>query len=302
MQRVSSAGLNETLMRSTLDAQSRLAEQQISSSSGLKAQTYVELGVGSSSRLMGMESTTTQLQARADNTQTALDRTESMYSAVGAMIDIVTDLRTTLSALSSDQASTSMDYPGYGQDAVDDLAAQMNLQMDGRYLFAGSLTTEAPVDTSLLATPDTPSSADTAYYLGDDVVQSVQVSDQTSVAYGVTADASGFEAALRTANILANIDSDDPDSDAVTEAYDLATEALEGLSALQGRLSTSAQRLESYQEVQSNAQSLLSDRISDAKDVDVGEVTVNISQYQNILEASYSALGKVSKLSLTEYL
>lgn len=299
MERVSSWGLSQALLRSTMATQARLAEKQSASASGLKGESYADLSADSA-KLISMETAVARLQARSDNTQTALDRVEAMHTAVGSMVDLAGDLRTTLSQMLADTDDT-VDYNAVGQGLLSDLADLMNLQMDGRYLFGGSRTTTAPVDTSVLAVPATPSTADDGYYLGDDVTQSVGVSDQSAIDYGVTAGESGFEKILRAANILANADTSDLDQDAITEAYDLATEALDELLAAQGRLSVNASRLETFGERQDTALSLLGDRISDVKSVDVAAVTVEISQLQSILEASYSALSKVSSLSLTDF-
>lgn len=299
MERVSSWGLSQALLRSSMAAQARLAEKQSASASGLKGESYADLSA-ESGKLISMETTLTRLQTRSDNTQTALDRVEAMHSAVGSMVDLAGDLRTTLSQLLS-QTDDTVDYNAVGQGLLSDLADLMNLQMDGRYLFGGGRTTSAPVDTSALAVPTTPSSTDDAYYLGDDSTQSVEVSDQSAIDYGVTANESGFEKILRAANILANVDTGDLNKDAVSEAYDLATEALDELLATQGRLSVNAGRLEAFGERQDTTISLLSDRISDVKAVDVAAITVEISQLQTVLEASYSALSKISALSLADY-
>lgn len=298
MERVSSAGLGQALLRSAMTVQARLAEKQTAQSSGLTEETYAALG-SSAGKLISMESQLADLQGRSDTTQTALDRAEAMSDAVGSMIELMSELRSTLSSMST-QTSDSVDYNQVGETLLEDLANLMNLQVDGRYLFGGGQTTTAPVDVSLLSVPTTPSTADSAYYLGDDSVQSVKVTDSASVDYGVTANESGFEKALRAANMLANIDASD--EDAIAEAYDLATEAMDELLATQGRLGVNASRLESWQERQDTAASLMSERISDIKAVDTAQVAVEISQYETTLEASYAVLGKLNSLRLLDYL
>ncbi|MCA1908498.1 MAG: flagellin [Magnetospirillum sp.] len=298
MERVSTAGLGQALLRSAMTVQARLAEKQTAQSSGLTEETYAALG-SSAGKLISMESQLADLQGRSDTTQTALDRAEAMSDAVGSMIELMSELRSTLSSMST-QTSDSVDYNQVGETLLEDLANLMNLQVDGRYLFGGGQTTTAPVDVSLLTAPTTPSTPDSAYYLGDDSVQSVKVTDSASVDYGVTANESGFEKALRAANMLANIDASD--EDAIAEAYDLATEAMDELLATQGRLGVNASRLESWLERQDTAASLISERISDIKAVDTAQVAVEISQYETTLEASYAVLGKLNSLRLLDYL
>lgn len=299
MNRVSTAGLGQALMRSAMSVQAKLAEKETAQASGLKAETYTALGA-SSGKLISLESQMAQLEGRAETTQTALDRVEAMSSAVGSMVDLLTEMRTTLTEMSG-ETSDSVDYNQVGETLLSDLAALMNLQSDGRYLFGGGNTTSEPVDVSLLtAITAVPSTEDTAYYLGDDSVQSVKVSEQSTIDYGVNANESGFEKALRAANILANTDS--TDEDAIDEAYELATEAMDELLAAQGRLGVNADRLESALEQQDTTLALVEERVSDLKAVDTAQMAVEISQYETILEASYSVLGKLNGLKLTDYL
>lgn len=158
------------------------------------------------------------------------------------------------------------------------------------------------MDISALSPASVPSSVDTAYYTGDSQIASVRVSGQQTISYGVTADGTGFEKALRAANLLATMTTSPLDTSALDEAYDLATKAMDALIAVQSGLSTISERLESAKTRQTDALSLLDSMSSNLKEVDVAVVTVTLSSYQTQLEASYSALSKVSDLSLTKYL
>lgn len=299
--RVSTFGLSQTMMASSLAVQSKHAEALTQQSSGLVTSTYGGLGTSASS-LISAETTMTQLTTWQDNTKIADDRVQSMYSAIDTMIDQLTTLRSTITAAKS----TSYDNTtlnSTGTSLLEDLSDQMNTRMDGRYLFAGSNTDTAPVDTTqLTAVTSVPSSADTSYYTGDSEVSSVRISANQTIAYGVTANGSGFEQALRAANIIANMTTSPVDSDALDEAYDLATKAIDALTATQSALSTSSSRLESAESRQTSAIGLLETTISDTKNVDTAEIAVKVSSYETQLEASYSALAKVSSFSLVKYL
>lgn len=300
VERVSTYGLGQSIMQSSMALQSRYAAATSHQASGLVADSYGDLGA-KALRLISFETSSTRLQTWSDTTQIADDRVQAMYSAVGDMTDQLTSLRSTLSAaLSSD--GTDLDLNASGQSMLSDLANLMNLRQGGRYLFAGSRTDTAPVDVSSLTTPTSPSTADTAYYQGDGKIASVRTSERQTIDYGVTADGTAFEKALRAANILATMTTAPVDTTAVSEAYDLATEALDGLLAVQGGLSINSNRLETAQSTQDGALSLLETMTSNIKAVDAAELMVKLSQYETQLQASYSALGKIGSLSLTNYL
>lgn len=297
VERVSTFGLGQALLRSSMAVQSSYANASTQKASGLVSDTYGGLGAKASS-LISTEAASAELTTWSTNTQTADDRVQSMYSALGDMIDQLTSFRSTLSAAKSSDGST--DLSSTGSALLSDLADLMNLRQDGRYLFAGANTQTAPVDTTKLAAATVPSTADTGYYTGTSDLASVRVSSQQSITYGVTANGSAFEKALRAANIAASVSP--MDDTAINEAYDLATQAMDGLIATQSALSNASKRLEAAKTRQTESLSLLDSMASGIKSVDVAEVSVKLSQYDTQLQASYSALGKVSELSLVKYL
>lgn len=297
--RVSTFGLGETMLRSSLAVQSKYATASTQQASGLISTTYGGLGSQSSS-LMSTETATAQLTTWAANTSIANDRVQSMVSAVGDMIDALSSFRSTLSAAKSSTSNDTLDDTG--SDLLEDLTDLMNLKMDGRYLFAGSNTDTAPVNSSALTAPSSPSTADTSYYTGDSEQSSVRISSQQSISYGISGDNTGFEKALRSANIIANITTSPLDTDSVNEAYDLATEALDALIAIQSTLGNTQARLDSAKGRQETALEQMDTIASNLKEVDTAAVAVKISQYKTQLEASYSALGNVGQLSLVKYL
>lgn len=299
--RVSTHGLTQTMLNASLGVQAKSAAASVQQASGMVTSTYGGLG-SSASTLISLETTEARLTTWNSNTEIANDRTQAMYSAVGDMIDQLSSLRSTISAAISADSESSTDLNDTGQAMLEDLSELMNTQMDGRYLFAGSNTDTAPVDISALAAATVPSSADTSYYTGDSEKASVRVSEEQTITYGVTADGSGFEEALRAANIIANMTTSPVDSDALDEAYELATKAMDALLAVQAGLSVTSSRLESAMTRQENSLTMLDTMQSNIKDADTTALAVKLSDYEAQLTASYSALSTVSKLNLVDYL
>lgn len=302
MERVSTAGLNAKLLNQALQVQSRYVQKEVESASGLTAETYGAMGASGAQRLIGLEGSLKLSEAWGKNATLANTRIQAMYTAVGTMADLLTSLRSTISAAMSGNSDATLNSEG--QSALEDLAAQMNLQQEGRYLFAGNATDSAPVTVTdpPYAAPAKPSAADTSYYSGTSDKASVKIGQGLAVVYGVAADDTAFEKALRAANIVAHVTADPVDSDSLKEAYQLATEGLDGLLAIQGRLSVNSRRMETAIEQQDAYGSVLTSLASDLKSVDVAAITVEVSQYQAQLQASYNVVAQVMKVSLVDYL
>lgn len=298
--RVSTYGLGQALTQSSLALQSRYADAVTKQSSGLVSSTYGGLG-SKASTLISVETMSTKVDTWKTNADTVNDRVQAMYSALGSMIDDIESFRSTLSALKS-ATSDDIGANSVASSLMDDLSDLMNLQVNGRYLFAGSNTDEAPVDLTLLGAATASSAADTSYYTGDSEISAVRVSDEQTISYGITADSDGFEEALRGVNIIANMTTSPLDTDAIDAAYDLLTDSLDSLIALQSGLSNTSDRLESVVTRHTNTLDLLDSMASDIEDADTAEVALQVAQYQTQLEASYSALAKVTSLTLTDYM
>lgn len=296
---VSTYSLNTSLRNAALTTQSKLAAKQVQEATGLTSDTYGGLG-SNSTRVISLASELEQAQSVADNAAVTANRVEAMYSAVDGMTDILTNLRAEISSAMSSTDNVTLNAEG--ASAVEDLAALMNTQTEGRYLFSGSSTDTRPVDLDAYGNPTDPLTADGSYYAGNDDVLSVRVDGGQSISYGVTADTDAFELSLRVASVLSSIATDPIDTATLEEAYDLASEALEGLTSVQSQLSVTAERLERVQTTQEEYVSFAQTLIDDIKNVDVAQVAIEVSQYELLLEAAYSAIAKLDDMNLSKYI
>ncbi|MFD2235184.1 flagellin [Phaeospirillum tilakii] len=300
-ERVSTYGLANTMLSSAMGLQSRFAQASAQNASGLKGNNYTDLDPGECGRLIAVENALNRTQTWSSNAQTVLSRVEAMYAAMGDMTDKLTNLRTTLSVAMSDTA-TVVDYAAFGSELLDDLAGLMNTEVAGDYVFGGTVSKIKPVDTANLSTTPSVAAPDTAYYEGSSSLASVQVSMDVTVTYGVNAGdtSDGFEKALRAANLLKH--TTPLTASAISAIYDLTVAAIDELTSTQAGLSLTASRLTSAKTLQDNAATLLTNQVSSLKDVDTAAAAVKVTNLQTTLQSSYSALAKVTKLSLTNYL
>ncbi len=175
------------------------------------------------------------------------------------------------------------------------MAGLLNTQYNGEYVFGGAQTNTAPVDlTDPTYVADTASAttADTSYYQGDSQLASVRVSDNQTVSYGVTADNSAFEQAMRALKLVAT--SSPLTSATLTSALSLASSALDATSAVQTKLSNAASAMETASAQQTDYQSFAKTLGDSLTSVDVAAVTAQLATYQAQPTASYSAISKVS--------
>jgi flagellar hook-associated protein 3 FlgL len=301
--RVATFARDQTMLTASLTTQSRLNELYIQQASEQRSTDFGGLG-STSKRVVDLQVSVTRAQSYVDNTKVAKGRVELMYSVCDTMTDTLSDMRSRVVAATSATSGTGEDLKSAAQELFEDFASLLNTQYEGRYVFAGGQTGTVPVD---LDDPDyaaatSPSTVDTAYYQGDDQVALVRVSDQQTVAYGVTGDDPAFEKALRALNLLSNITTDPLDQDTLDEANDLLVDALDAVLSVQSRLSLDAGQMEDAIANQEDYIDFAGSLVGDLTEVDVAQVAAELSSYEAQLEASYSAMAKIQGLKLWDFL
>jgi len=297
--RVATFALSDSMIDAALKAQAKVAERQIQTASGLISSDYGGLGGATSQKVIDLQVAVKRSQNYEEAASSANDRVQVMYSTTGSIADLLTTFKSDLTSALSVTATDTDALQSTASAALEDLAALLNTQYGGRYLFAGSATETAPVDLSgYSATSST--TEDTSYYQGNDDLAAVRVSSSRTVTYGVSADNAAFEQAMRAISMVANGSS--IDTDTISAALDLATQALDAVVGVQTRLSLTSAQLESAMDVQSTFQDTASTVSASLTEVDVAAVTAEITAYQSQLTASYSAIAKIQSLNLVSYL
>jgi len=298
--RVATFAQSNKMIADALRVQSVMAEKQTQESSGLISTDYG--GYGSDAQhVVNLQVSVTRAQSYIDAATLADSKVQVMYSAVGSMTDILTQLRSQLSAASTGSSTETNSVISSAQQMLEEMGSLMNTQYDGQYVFGGGKTDIAPVDLSSFSSgAGSLTTADTSYYGGDDEIASVRVAADQTVSYGVTADNSAFEEVMRVLKFVAN--STSLSSSDISSALDLAGTALDDTAAVQAKLSNAASSIETASARQTDYKSYAETLSSDLTSVDVAAITAQLSTYESQLTASYSALGKILSMNLASYL
>ncbi|MTV15401.1 MULTISPECIES: flagellin [Bradyrhizobium] len=300
MMRVATFAQSDQMISSALRVQAVMANEQVQESSGLQSEDFGGYGSGAG-RVINLQVSVTRAQSYIDASQLADNKVQVMYSAVGSVTDIITQLRTQLSAATTGSSTATASVINYAQQAMAQMQGLLNTQYDGEYVFSGARTDTAPADLSSFGTgTGSLTTSDTSYYKGDSEIASVRVSDSQSISYGITADNPAFEQVMRLLKFVGN--SSNLSSSDVSQALDLASDALDATFTVQAKLSTAASQIETASTNQSDYQNFAKTLSTDLTSVDVAAVTAQLSTYQAQLTASYSAISKIQSMNLASYL
>ena len=289
---------NNRITQLFLDAQTRVREVQAQLSSGKVTDQFRDLAPDVN-RLLDAKNLLQKARQYQTNNRLVDGRLQVMESAVGSLFELGTRLRTLLIQRLNDGTSVPGTMTAEATLMLDQVVAELNAELGGQFLFAGSRTDTAPVELDPAFTNF--GSPDDSYYQGDDVELAVLADDDLLLTYGMTADREGFQkliGALRTV-IEADVIDDRP---LLESALDLVDSALPKLADYRSELGARQARLADINVRHGDMEVYLQRQISDVEDVDIAAAVTRLSQDQVLIESAMATIGRLSRLSLADYL
>jgi flagellar hook-associated protein 3 FlgL len=242
-----------------------------------------------------------QLTASGDSATTTLANMQETYSVMSNISNLATSVLTGLSADISGTGNSSSTIASTASTWINELSGLLNTQYAGSYLFSGTATDTAPVDTSATGyTPnDDPTEANTNYYQGASSGTTFYGSNGYSVSTSVQASDPSFEMILRG---LSLVEANPSDSSMLTQAYNLIQEGATALSGTEAQLSANSASLTQYQGDVSTQLTTLTTLSTNLDGANLATATVTVNDLSNQLDASYSTVTKLMQDSLASVL
>ncbi len=298
--RVATFSFTTGMIADNMRLQSRYADINTQISSGLKSQDYK--GISRDAQyVLSVESAADKLQAYNANANIVQSSINTQYEALGRMEDLANSMISALSsALAGNNANPNVTQ-SQAQNALNETAAILNLQIAGKYVFSGTDIDTKPVDlTDPAWVPQTsPSVANSTYYQGNTTTASVQVSETLNLTYGTLASNSAFEQLLRAYNLAFNNPSSPTE---LGEAFDLVKSAIDGIANIRGIMSVQSNTIEKQIDQNEKDRDTLLSLRSTIKKTDIPSASVMLTEIQTQMEASYTSSVRILNLNLHDYL
>lgn len=301
MTRVATIPLQQTLSSAIQRSQQGLATSQLQLATEKKVNDYAGLGLDAV-RTLSARSALAQQKTYQSNIG-RVSTTLSLYQANLEQIDsTMSDLRTEI--YSAIGTGNSPGLQEMIQDAFKALGNSLNAQEGGVPLFAGSRTSDTPFKLTSL---DDTVGLDPAQAFGNDTVrQSVRAGDALDVEYSIGASdiASGLMPAFRAlaeAGPFGETLTDDQKA-AISGALDLLDTGISQVRSVNASNGRKQAQVETLSTRADDRVTLLKQVIGSVEDADLGQVAIDISQRQTILQASYSVFTQLNAMSLANYL
>lgn len=284
--RVSTFSQTLYVLDRSLVSQAKLAEVQAQTASGLKSGTFGGYG-SATSAISRHESDIAAADAEATAAASAMNVVEQSYSALGSISDLSETVLSSLATYGEDSATLASLAAGW----LDDLESLLNSQYGDQALFAGDALDAQAVDLEGWSADGTG-----VWYNGSASARAYTTSDGQSLPLSVTANdpaLAGLVDALK--GLAAGTLSSD-------QALDAVQAAASGIGTLRANLSSTASRLERIAEQAIARSDSLTTVVSTLKETDLAEAAILATQYETLLQTSYSTLNILMSVKLSDYL
>jgi flagellar hook-associated protein 3 FlgL len=301
MTRVATIPLQQVMSGAIQRSQEKLAITQQQLATGKKAANFADLGTETVRNLSAHS-----MLARQDAQSAVSKRVGTTLSLYQANIEGI-------ETAAGDLKQSILDAVGTGksaglqeaiQTAFDQYRTALNAGEGGTPLFGGSQTDKAPFTPSTLA--DAAATPGSAAFGDDGVLSTARVADGVDVTYGISASTVGKDLyeAFRTLAQAGNI-GDEPTAaqmDALKNAIGQLNTGIDSVRTVNAENGRKQAQVDTLADRGDQRSLLLKGVIQDNEDADLGQVAVDLTAQQTILQASYSVFAKLSNLSLADYL
>ncbi len=307
MIRTASFGQQNLLIQNTLRNQTRLFEAQQQVTTGKKASSFRALSPDVQAALGARRSrsTTATFLETVKSVQQTVDFYDVQLSAVsGAAEDLQDAIRT---AIAQEDARGLMSQL---RQSFASIVSALNTRINDVFIFGGSNTTAPPVNVNSVADLQALASASDAFDNNGDKQKAV-VAEGIELSYGIVADevANGIMTSIKA---IADFDAgaSGPLDGSLTAAQrsflegELANldSAIASARAKQVENGLNGNRLKGMQQQHEEAFNFLEGLVSELEDVNMAEAISRLNQNQVALEASFRAIGTLSRLTLINFI
>ena len=289
----------ESLMGLNQQTLQRTYNLQIQISSGLKSQNYSGIS-DVSGRLVNFEGANARLNQYLDDITVTRNRLQSAETQVDSIRDMANQFRNDLLNALNAENDQFQPTAEIAKQFMDQMESLLNTKDGDQYIFSGSRSDVAPVNLKAFSTPIDVNTSNTEYYQGDDYEAFSRVGEGRTVTYGTTANDPTFEKLIRA---MRNVFNNPNDNGKLRDSLALVEEvAQKDIPAMISGIGVKVAQMDRIQDIHEQNILILTNTISEMKDTNIIDASAKVSQENNILQASFLALSKISSISLANYL
>ena len=285
------AGVNQDL----------IGEKSIQIASGYKYQTFDQISSdGSLEKFVSLSEAQQSTQSYINSNNLALSRVATTDNALNQLELIANEVTQLITSRNNSSSGEVVPVDLIGADLLNQIASNLNVKFDGRYLFSGSKTDTPAVD-SLSTSNIIDGNATATYYQGDSLKPSVISNSGQNTTYGILANEPAFQKLIGSIN-LAIEGHNENDQTKIDSAMDMANEATSEIIAVRAVNRSTENTLNNINISHEDSLILIEANLVDISQTDLVVATTEMAQLETLVQASFLAFQRLSQLKLSNFL
>jgi flagellar hook-associated protein 3 FlgL len=298
--RVSTLSIHTTTLNNFTKVQSDLATLQDQLSSGYKGRTF-EAYKGQVEQLTGLEKEVKRITMYIDHNAETVSRLKTTEHSLDSIIDIADDIENLMTLRNNPTSAGNVSFDTQIKGLRLAMAKELNINVEGRYLFGGTRTDIPPVIDNPVPEALTAGVSDDGYYQGGKENVITRVQDNVDLEYDVRADDPAFQNVFSSISLALEGDSAN-DQAKIRQSLDQLQAGLKEIIAL--RSSVQSQRTEVDRIVlrQKDTKTYFAGVIKGIAEVDQVDAASKVAIDQATLTATFQVFAKIAGLRLSDFL
>jgi flagellar hook-associated protein 3 FlgL len=279
--------------------QTIIADKQAKIGADSKADSFAELG-DEIATVQGFKLSIERSDRYINSIKDAQRKNDTQFQAIQQILEIAAQFKQNLTIESTTTSGQINNLTQQANSSLDNIRGALNLKDGANFVFAGSKTNQEPVSDLKLSTNIINSTPVANYYEGDNFKAAIDVSASLQVEYGFNASDPAFVNLIGAINLAKQAEVDGTGN--YQRAGELFEEAYEQLLALQAKIGDNARIFENNLEFQDKAKAIFEQKFAEVNEPDIVQLTIESTQAQTTLQASFQIFSKISQLSLINFL
>lgn len=257
---------------------------------------------GTVERYISLNSTIKATDTYIKSNDIILAKTKTLGQALDQITVVTEDVINTIVQRNNGASGDNLDVNILVDSYLDSIEAILNTRFDGQYIFAGTKTDTKPI--SNLTSSNVHSSTlitNANYYLGNSAIASVNITQSEQLSYGITANDQAFQNLIGSIHLLKEAHTND-DENMLSDALNMANDALDQIVSLSASNTLSSQRLLKTNETLTSVGTLAFENFTDVAFIRPEIAATKMFELEAVIEATYLAFNRLSNLRLSNFL
>ena len=297
--RVSTLGLHTRTLNDFGTVQSHMANLQNQISSGIKTDRFDGMN-GDIEQFVNLEADVKRLQNYENNNSETISRLRITRESVASLVDIADDIENLMVLRRSAGAENSLGFDQQLKSKTETLVQELSLKVSGRYMFSGTRSNVPPIKEPI-PPPAEDGVPDDNYYQGskNDII--IRPQDNHEIEYPVRADDEGFQKIFAAINLSLKGHNEGDDTKLV-QALDIISSGVQDIIKAQTKLDAQIVEMELINQRHEASRLYLTGVVEGINKTDVLTASTQVALDETILTASFRVFGRISALSLQDFL